>query len=803
VLQAENSKASLSSTVALDLVRFKTKLEQQLSKPAAANEIEDALHLAAALTNPTAAHVASAAVLESDCFVKSRSQMQLSLQAVQQLMQIATARCLVRVLIYAAAQPAAAQIPEAAMYVMVRTALGRLVAKQSMSEETRASQTLHILCRAAALDEPAAVALLETALQLPQRCRFRPAVMTAVMSIAAVKHLGANALEQVMLAALQAETSSTYDVEGSGGLGGLTKLPGAQQLSGVSLQLLLKAALRYGSQELVCSLLRLPAVKQLSAEAVAHLLQLAVRSHNRAAGPIFGAMVQPKTVPAAAELDSAALVQLAEAAAAAAAAGGAAERALHSNFRLLLWLPCLQQADAQQLRLIVLAARDVYCGPVQASSVDVETAMKSLLEAPAVEQLPADAAAALLAVSVRYCIQIRKVSALQSAAEMTQQQLQPVLLSVMQQLCSMANEGGSSRRQRERDSMFAAATPNMQDAVQLFLLPAARRLDSAAVAALLAAAADHTTTRASDGSGVAVERHRQALKHVCHLPGAQRVRVQQLTKIIQAITSSELKRGSSNLAAALCELTAAASLGREVVGSLLTTALQRQWHMAVGRVCGLRGAQELTAAEVEPLLWQVLRESQKLRAEFVPYLKPDEREQLVWQEQWLYQAGEALYGTLAAAQQLGADVVERLLQRVVGQRLHAYVPVLCDLAGSHKVSSAAVAALLRQTIGWALDAQQQQQHVPECVADLCSLAGARQLDAAAVVALLTDAVLVRCGAAAVALCELPAAARLAESAVQELKQLAAQCGDVGLFQALQLRTMMMLMAGCRQHICIA
>jgi hypothetical protein len=64
------------------------------------------------------------------------------------------------------------------------------------------------------------------------------------------------------------------------------------------------------------------------------------------------------------------------------------------------------------------------------------------------------------------------------------------------------------------------------------------------------------------------------------------------------------------------------------------------------------------------------------------------------------------------------------------------------------------------------------------------LAGAQQLDAAALVALLSDAVIVKCGAAVVALCKLPAAASIAAGAVQELKHLASRYGNAGIFETL-------------------
>jgi hypothetical protein len=350
----------------------------------------------------------------------------------------------------------------------------------------------------------------------------------------------------------------------------------------------------------------------------------------------------------------------------------------------------------------------------------------------------------------------------------------------MQQLCKQATESSCFWR-RWKDSQ-PYVRPESSDALKLCLLPAARRLDTTAVAALLTAAAEYSTT--SEVSVYAVERHRQAVEHVCSLPGAQNIGGQQLAEIIQDIISSEQKRGSSAVAAALCQLPAAVSLSRDLVGSLLTTAVQRQWLMAVPAVCRLPGASELSAAQVQELLWQVLRHAQKLRAVFAFHLEPEERDQLLWQEGWLLCAGAAVCG-LAAAQQLDADGVVGLLQRVLEQRLHAYVPSLCGLAGAARISGTAVAALLRQTISWELDAQQQLlQHDMECVACLCGLAGARQLDDAALVALLTDAVMVRCGAAVVALCKLPAAASIAVGAVQELKQLASRYGDVGVYEAL-------------------
>jgi hypothetical protein len=710
------SSSAYSSSDALDIGCFKRKLEQQLREPAAASELEDALFLAATLTNTDAARVACTAVLRSDCFRSLKADIQLSTEAVQQLMQTAVARSLDDVLSYAAAQPAAEQVPAAAMLAMITTALRNTLAAQNGNERAWAGQTLHVLCKAAALDDSAALALLETTAQLLQQCRQSPAVLDVVMSNAAVKGLGPDAVEQVMLQALQPNIQGDFAVGASPIVWSLTMLPGAQQLSAASLQRLLNAALQYGCGNTVSKLLRLPAVEQLSAAAVAGVLHLAVSKPNQAAELVVSDMVQPEIVPAAAELDSDTMVQLVQAAAAAAPESAAAQRQMHSSFRTLLRLPCLQQADAQQLRRVVLAAHKVYCGPVCASTMYVEWAMKWLMDAPAVHQLPADAVAALLALSMRYgvnsYVQLRAVIALSSTAGMTQQQLQPILLSVMQQLCKQAIDI-SSGRQKWTDSS-SAADPVWNDAVKVFLLPAARQLDTAAVAALLAAAAEHTTV--SEVSHHAAERLRQAVEHVCSLPGAQSIGGQQLAEMIRDITSSKQKRGSSVVVAALCQLPAAHELDSGVVGSFLLTAIQRQWLKAVPAVCSLPGASRLTTAEVQEVLWQVLRHWQKLRAEFVPLLTAGERGYLVRQEGWLLQAGEAVCG-LAAAQQLGADAVEGLLQRVVEQRLHGLVPLLCGLAGAATISSAGVAALLRQTINWALDAQQQQllQFVPERV----------------------------------------------------------------------------------------
>jgi hypothetical protein len=548
----------MGSSDALDIGCFRRKLEQQLSKPAAASELEDALYLAATLTNTAAASVASTAVLSSDCFIRSKAGIQLGVEAVQQLMQTAIARSLHDLLLFAARQPAAQQVPAAAMLTMIKTALHNTVVQLNTVEGSRACQTLHVLCEAAALDDAAALALLEATTQLLQQCRKEPYALRIVMSNAAVNGLGPSQIEQVMLQALQPNNSSKCAVDASHIPCTLVTLPGARQLSAASLQVLLKAALPYGSMHVICSLVRLPAMKQLSAAAVADVLQLAARTLNRAAGSVVGAMVQPATVPAAAELNSDALVQLVEAAAAV-PEGAAAEREIHSSFRLLLQLPCLQQADAQQLRQVVLAARKIYCGRACAPRSDVEPVMKSLLEAPAVGQLPADAIAALLVLSSRYYSQLREVIALSSAAEMTQQQLQPILLSAMQQLCKQATEV-SLYGWNWRDNL-AAARPESNDAVKLFHLPAAGRLDTAAVAELLAAAAEYN----AEASDFAAERHRQAVEHVCRLPAAQSIGQQQLSEMIQGITSSEQKRGNSAVAAALCQLPAAVSLSRDVV----------------------------------------------------------------------------------------------------------------------------------------------------------------------------------------------------------------------------------------------
>jgi hypothetical protein len=314
-LQAETSISSMSSSAysssdALDIGCFKCKLEQQLSETAAASELEDALFLAATLTNTDAARVVCTAVLRSDCFRLLKADIQLSAEAVQQLMQTATARSLDDVLSYAAAQPAAEQVPAAAMLSMIRTALRNTLAAQNENERAWAAETLHVLCKAAALDDSAALGLLETTAQLLQQCRKSPAVLDVVMANAAVQGLGPDAVEQVMLQALQPNNSGSFTDAASPIVCSLTMLPGAQQLSAASLQRLLSAALPYSCGHIVSKLVRLPAVEQLSAAAVAGVLQLAVRTPSQAAELVVSDMVQPEIVPAAAELGSDTMVQL-------------------------------------------------------------------------------------------------------------------------------------------------------------------------------------------------------------------------------------------------------------------------------------------------------------------------------------------------------------------------------------------------------------------------------------------------------------------------------------------------------------
>ncbi|KAF6265913.1 hypothetical protein COO60DRAFT_1476660 [Scenedesmus sp. NREL 46B-D3] len=138
---------------------------------------------------------------------------------------------------------------------------------------------------------------------------------------------------------------------------------------------------------------------------------------------------------------------------------------------------------------------------------------------------------------------------------------------------------------------------------------------------------------------------------------------------------------------------------------------------------------------------------------------------------------------LAAAQQLGADVVEGMLQHVLRQCDAQGLKSVCGLAGAAQISREGVTALFRQALGYAAN-HYLYGNVAECVTHLSCLLGARQLDAAAVCALLTDAVMAQDSVVVAALCSLPAAASVSAGMLQELKQLAARNADAGTFEAL-------------------
>ncbi|KAF6265914.1 hypothetical protein COO60DRAFT_769173 [Scenedesmus sp. NREL 46B-D3] len=183
----------------VDFDCFKIKLQQQLSKPpAAASELVDALHFAATLCDRHAAAAACTAVLESDCF--RTLDFQLSLEAVQQLVHTGTTRCLFEVLLCAANQPTAAQIPAAAMCSMI-TIILHPTAMNCYTD--RAGEILPLLCRAARvtqqLDDAGAVSLFEAALKLSNRCQTRTAMLRSVISIPAVERLDVSIVEQQLL----------------------------------------------------------------------------------------------------------------------------------------------------------------------------------------------------------------------------------------------------------------------------------------------------------------------------------------------------------------------------------------------------------------------------------------------------------------------------------------------------------------------------------------------------------------------------------------------------------------------------
>jgi hypothetical protein len=646
VLQAKND--SRASSVALDLDRFSSVLQQQLSKPATAQELVDALHFAASLSDTRRVRTAFTAVLKSERF---RSlDIQLSLEAVQRLMCTATARCLVEVLAFAANQPAAAQIPAAAMDSMIRTVLHSMVASSTLGhlhhvvDIDRANEVLQFLCKAAAratqqLTDGAALALYQTALQLSQLSRLstRAYMMRIILSIPAVKQLDAHAVEQVLLPALTASRCSRLTLDSSS-LCQVTALPAAQQLSAAAVQRLLKAAVRYGDAAVARSLTALPAERELEAAAVLDVLQLAVTTHNAAANAVILRLTNTSALPAAEQLGSDTLVQLVEATAAAAAGNSAAALRSMDTVKLVLRLPCLQQVTVEQLQRLVMAAREISKSLSWATAGAMPLVVEQLLRPAAAEQLPADAVAALLAMALVYNVQVSKLCTLSGAAQMTAQQLQPILMTAMRWLCKPATGAGQ---------VSATADTGPWSGVQ-------QRIPDAAP-------------------------HSSTFQLLCALPGAHDLGVQQLTELFQAACSSTPRQaGWQALVTTLCKLPAAQGLGSEVVGSLLCMSLQLECLDAVQTLCSLLEA-SLTVDEAQSLLWQLLQLA-------------CEKECTI--DDQLYQP---IFG-LAAAQQLGQDTFEEMLHYLLLHDQLRIVSLVCGLPAAAHIDGERVAELLQQAV---------------------------------------------------------------------------------------------------------
>jgi hypothetical protein len=202
----------------------------------------------------------------------------MTVQIVVQIMRVAAARCHVEMLQYLVAQPAAKQIPAAAMESLITDALFREAAPDTrctyLSQFDR--DVLQVLCKAAAsaaeqIDAAAGLQLLQTALELCERSSRSYGVMLAVCSLPAVKQLDLATVEPLIQQAVGAEEGKFQHSSNWYALAKL--LPAATQLSSASMHKLLQGAVQRGCCDLVSALLRLPAARRLEPAAVADLLR--------------------------------------------------------------------------------------------------------------------------------------------------------------------------------------------------------------------------------------------------------------------------------------------------------------------------------------------------------------------------------------------------------------------------------------------------------------------------------------------------------------------------------------------------
>jgi hypothetical protein len=754
------------------------KLQEQLNSPAAADEMVNALHLIANLDKATVAGPAFEAVQKSRHF--RSMQAELGAQTVQQLMSVAAARGHVDMLRYAVQQPAAAQVPAAAYASMIRVALHRACRHDGSTGCT----VLKIVCKAVAqateqLDDAAAAQLLRLALLLERPWR-KDSFITPLTCIPALQQLPIVVLEQLVQ---QAAKKGGGDA-GQASLSSLTKLLAARDLLAAAVHDMLQRALLQNSKGMVNGLLQsLPAARELNLAVVASLLQLAFSLRSSHAPDDIEALADTSLVPAAAELDSNALVQLVQTAEAAdttveaytadevehnAAGVTAKPGAAHTAAMLLplLRLPCVQQLQVEQLQQLLDTPLKAFSNTtITGNTCDV---MKQLLATPAAEQLPASAAAAALAAALerQKSSLVKRVCELPGAAEMTPQQLQPVLLRAVQLVCKATATPAPSNRQPAPAGPTAEQVAKQEFTgaiMQVLQLPAATELDSTAVASLLAAAIGCDSALYANACMPVVEA-------IGALLGAQGMAAQHIASLLQAAEHVADKQVRAAAAAALCALPGAAGLSTQEVGRWLRTALQHSWVEAAAKLCGLQAAAHLPAAVVEGLLWQVLRKGVAYSEDGLKI-----RQQLQ----------RSVCG-LAAAQKLCPSTVMRMLNYAVQEGNGPAVSSLCGLAGAAQIDEAGVAQLLQKALRVLLAGANKQATVAVA---LCSLQGARQQFSAAIVSrLLKDAVMAKSSTAVAALCKLPCAARAIADTMQDLLQLAGQGGDAAVVEVLMMQS---------------
>jgi hypothetical protein len=493
---------------------------------------------------------------------------------------------------------------------------------------------------------------------------------------------------------------------------------------------------------------------------------------SRRGGEIVNLLTSISLCPAAAQLDSNTLVQLVEAAAADAGAAGAV-----GLLEKLLHLPCLQDSSWEQLQRLLLAAVKLFANAAAHLDYTKEKVLKQLMQPAAAQQLPADAVAAVLAAAVEQDQPkiVAAVCRLQGAAQLSQQQLQPILLRAMQQLGSRvpaeslrsSDMAPAHARQATRDAANQSITAAVR---QLFRLPAAVQLDSTAVASPLLAAVEH---HAKGCSATAVS---SAVAQLFDLPGASSLNVGPIRSLLAAVKQNKASCCCSyDLVTGLCDLQAAASLSSAKVGELLLMALNDGLPGAIGMLCELPNAGSIEPNVAKGLLWQLVRQPLVVRG--FPGCEECSQEL----------AHRPILG-LAAVQQLGpADVHELLAYAIVKQHYDAAAVVanLCGLPGAAQINGTGVAKLLRLAMDRSLAEPYESTSIVDIVQFLCALRGAQQLDAAALGELLRDAVMCRWCKVVKALCALPAAARVEAATLHRLQLFAALASELELVAALQ------------------